>query len=317
MTSLAADGYNANILAIDPAGAAERSTCSAHAASELFYLWGPGRPRQRAVRPAAKGVEVGGYGGARRQRLRALVRRARRAAELRGRRRPDEPAERENGDERRLHGRAVHRGKTGHLIPVPDPPEGEAQLRELAAEFVRAEGYVFAMLAEAVTGDRRRAAQQALERLASLRRLDHSGPVLAAYLYENPWGLPDAVDDLAAALALRLDRGATTASDGAKDAFRRVSKETLDEVLASPLTAAVDRAGRRWGLGAWGEVHCSTYGRHSTSRGVAHAIGDGGRFIVNVGQCELCHQLFGGGGIVGESPMPPGHPGCSCTVAPA
>jgi hypothetical protein len=199
---------------------------------------------------------------------------------------------------------------------MPEPPEGEAELRDLAQRFMRAEGYVLAMLAEAATGDRTWTTRQALERLAALRLLDFSAPVVAAYLAEHPKGHADAVRDLAGSLAKRLDGGATTAADGVRDAFTRVTRENLEELLASPLTAAIDARGTRWGLGHWAEMNTTTIGRTATSRGLAHRVGEGNTVTINVGQCGWCRE-HGGDAVIGQDPLPPYHPSCSCVAAAA
>src|SRR4051794_22891476 len=108
---------------------------------------------------------------------------------------------------------------------------------------MRAEGQVLAYLAAAAAGGRGRATKRALEVLAALRLLDLKQPIVAAYLAEHPKGRADAVHDLAGGLAKRLDSGAKTAADGIRDTFSRVTMENLEELLMSPLTAAIDRAG--------------------------------------------------------------------------
>jgi hypothetical protein len=59
---------------------------------------------------------------------------------------------------------------------MPEPPEGEAELRDIAAAFAGAEGFVMIMLGEAAIGQRSWATKQALEKLAELRLLDPSRP---------------------------------------------------------------------------------------------------------------------------------------------
>jgi hypothetical protein len=199
---------------------------------------------------------------------------------------------------------------------MPEPPEGEHDLRALADEHIRAEGYVTILLAEAAAGSRTRAVKWALERLAALRLLDVKGPVIAAYLAEHPKGRRSAVDDLAGSLALRLDRGARTAADGVRDSFRRVTRETLDEYLDSPITAAVDTSGTRWSLGHWAEMTTTTIGGHATSRGLADAIGDGNTVTISVGECGLCAR-HAGQAVIGSDPLPPYHPSCSCVASAA
>ena len=43
-------------------------------------------------------------------------------------------------------------------------------------------------------------------------------------------------------------------------------------------------------------------------------VGKGGRVVVDVGECDLCNELFSGELVVGEDPMPPGHPSCGCVA---
>jgi hypothetical protein len=199
---------------------------------------------------------------------------------------------------------------------MPELPEGERDLRDLALAFARAEGFVLVMLGEAAVGDRHRITKMALEKLASLRLLDHGGPVVTAYLHEHPMGSADAVADLAGSLAKRLDSGAKTAADGVRDSFRKVTKHNLEELLMSPLTAAVDRGGNRWALGHWAEMNCTTLGRQATSRGLSDRVGRGGMGTVSVGQCGWCQQ-HGGEAIIGQRPLPPYHPSCSCVASAA
>jgi hypothetical protein len=140
--------------------------------------------------------------------------------------------------------------------------------------------------------------------------------VVSAYLHELPEGRPGAVADLAGSLALRLDRGAKTAADGVRDSIRRVTKDNVGELLMSPLTAAIDRGGTSWALGDWAEMNCLTIGRHASSRGLAHRVGDGGKVTVNVGRCARC-QSHAGEAVIGQDALPPYHPSCSCTASAA
>jgi hypothetical protein len=199
---------------------------------------------------------------------------------------------------------------------MPKPPTGEADLRRLAERFQRAEGYILGTLSTAVTGDRRQATTRALEVLAALRLLDLKAPVVTAYLTEHPKGRPDAVRDLAGSLAKRLDQGARTAADGVHEAFAHVTKDNLDEMLTSAVTAAVDQRGNRWSLGRWATMQTQTLGRQATSRGLTDSLGDGGLVTINTGTCSWCRS-HGGDVIIGESPLPPYHPSCSCTASRA
>ncbi len=197
---------------------------------------------------------------------------------------------------------------------MPKPPRGEQQLRGLADRYGQAEGQVLALLAQAATGDRRQLLIDALTLLNTVRHLDHRAPVAAAYLHEHPKGSPDAVRDLAASLHQRLYRGATTAMDGARQAFKKVAPDNVDDLAATAVLADVDRRGIRWSLGRLATMTTATIGRQATSRGVTDAVGDGGVVHVEVGDCALCQELFSGDLIIGQDALPPGHPGCSCTV---
>jgi transglutaminase-like putative cysteine protease len=128
---------------------------------------------------------------------------------------------------------------------MPEPPAGEAELRRLAEQFVRAEGYALGSLAMAATGSRR----QTLEQITGLRGLDLRGPVVAAYLHEHPDGRSGAVADLAGSLALRLDRGAQRAAESARAAFKLVNADNVAQMAKEPVTAVVDISGKRWPLG--------------------------------------------------------------------
>jgi hypothetical protein len=200
---------------------------------------------------------------------------------------------------------------------MPEPPPGERDLQDLALRFARAEGYVWlGLLGEAVVGDRRATTALALRELAALRRLDLKQPVVTAYLHEHPRGRPDAVRDLAGSLAHRLDSGASTAADGVRDAFARVTPDNVADLVESPLTAAVDARGTRWPLGAWAAMNCTTIGRQATSRGLTDSVGEGHTVTVNVGDCSWC-QSHAGDAVIGQDPLPPFHPNCSCVATAA
>ena len=79
---------------------------------------------------------------------------------------------------------------------------------------------------------------------------------------------------------------------------------------------AVEARGNRWALGAWAAMNCTTIGRQATSRGVADRVGEGGRVTIDVGNCEWC-QSHAGEAVIGQDPLPPFHPSCSCTASAA
>jgi hypothetical protein len=190
---------------------------------------------------------------------------------------------------------------------VPKPP-GEADLRDLALRYQRAEGQICAMLA-----DSQRDVTAALGLLAALRLLDHRTPVAAAYLHEHPKGNPSAVTDLAGSLHQRLDRAAVRASETARELFRLKDPQ---QALQQPLTAATDTRGTRWGLGAWAVMNTLTIGRHATSRGIADHVGHGNTVTISTGQCGWCGQ-HAGEAVIGTDPLPPYHPSCSCVATAA
>jgi hypothetical protein len=194
---------------------------------------------------------------------------------------------------------------------MPDLPPGEHDLEQLALAFTKAEVFIATTFAMAANGDRGEAAKRALSTLAALRLHDFKSPVVVAYLHEHPMGRPDAVRDLAGLLARKLDNAAQTAADGVRDTIRKVTVETLDEL--SVTTAAVDAAGHRWGLGAWARMQTETVGRIATSRGLSDRVGEGGVVTVHTGSCSYCSD-FGGQAIIGESPLPPFHPSCTCVA---
>jgi hypothetical protein len=80
-------------------------------------------------------------------------------------------------------------------------------------------------------------------------------------------------------------------------------------------TAHVDRRGTEWPLGAWATMNATTIGRQASSRGLVDAVGAGGKVIVEVGECGYC-QEFAGEAVVGEDPLPPFHPSCTCVIQP-
>jgi hypothetical protein len=205
---------------------------------------------------------------------------------------------------------------------MPHAPAGEADLRALSERFAQAEARIRALLAQAPAGDRRKLLTEALAILVALRREDARGPVAVAYLaaFKESAGLARrrraAVDDLAASLALKLDRGAQTASASAREAFSRATADNLEEMVANGTTAHIGGRGTRWPLGAWATLNTETIGRQASTRGVVDAVGAGGKVVIDVGECGYCAG-FAGEAVAGEDPLPPFHPSCTCTVSAA
>jgi hypothetical protein len=197
---------------------------------------------------------------------------------------------------------------------MPSPPAGEADLRGLAQRYLVAEGQILGYLGEAANGDQRAALAETLALLGILRRLDARAPVVRAYLAEHPEGRPDRVKDLAGSLAIRLDRGAQTAADGARQAFMRVNPDNLDEMSSMATLAAIDARGTGWSLGRWAEMNATTIGRQATSRGVTDSVGEGNTVTVNVGDCDWCAS-HAGEATIGVDALPPFHPNCSCVAS--
>jgi hypothetical protein len=206
---------------------------------------------------------------------------------------------------------------------MPAEPPGEAGLRALSERFARAEARIRALVAGAPEGDPRKLLTEALTILLALRRLDARDPIATAYLaaFGSVVGGPARrrrarTDDLAGSLALRLDRGAQTAYASAREAFARASPDNLEQVRATATTAHVDSRGTRWPLGAWAYMNTTTIGRQASTRGVVDAVGAGAKLIVEVSGCSYC-ETFAGEAIVGEDPLPPFHPSCTCTASAA
>lgn len=195
-------------------------------------------------------------------------------------------------------------------------PPGEAELRALAVRFIEADASVEVWLGEAATGDRREFTTRALKELAALRRLDHRKPVITAYLHEHPKGSAAAVQDLAASLAVKLDRAAQSAADAVRQTFPKVTAENIAEMAEKATVAYVDRRGAQWSLGHWAMTNCATIGRQATSRGLANAVGAGGKVMIEVSGCDYC-STFEGEAVIGTDALPPFHPSCTCTATAA
>jgi hypothetical protein len=80
------------------------------------------------------------------------------------------------------------------------------------------------------------------------------------------------------------------------------------------VVAHVDRDDRRWTLAAWVEMNTATIGRQASSRGVSDAVGEGATVRIEVGECAWC-RTFAGEAVVGQDPLPPFHPNCTCTAS--
>jgi hypothetical protein len=85
-------------------------------------------------------------------------------------------------------------------------------------------------------------------------------------------------------------------------------------MIIAAVVAHVDDRGTHWPLHAWAEMNTATVGRQASSRGLADAVGPGGKVNVKVGSCGLC-QGFAGEAVVGTDPLPPFHPSCTCTAS--
>jgi hypothetical protein len=200
---------------------------------------------------------------------------------------------------------------------MPHAPAGEANLRALSERFAQAEARIRALVAKAPAGDRRQLLTETLAILVALRHEDARTPVIAAYLAAfravRRGGSAQDARDLAGSLALKLDRGAQTASASVREAFSRVHKDNLEEMVAKATVAQVDRRGTEWPLGAWAAMNAQTIGRQASTRGLADAVGTGAKVIVDVGECGYCAG-FAGEAVVGENPLPPFHPSCTCVA---
>jgi hypothetical protein len=201
---------------------------------------------------------------------------------------------------------------------MPDPPRGERELRALSERFREAEQRIRALVARAPEGDRQALLVAVIAILIALRRLDLGGPAITAYLAAfravRRGGRAEAADDLSRSLASKLDRGAQTVQGNAREAFRTVTAENVEEVADEAVTAYVDERGTRWTISSWAQMNTETLGRRASTRGLADAVGPGEKVKVKVGACGWC-QTFAGDAVVGQDPLPPFHPSCRCVAS--
>ncbi len=61
-------------------------------------------------------------------------------------------------------------------------------------------------------------------------------------------------------------------------------------------------------------VQCRWRPSRAVVRAVCSGCGTGAKVIVDVGECGY-RQAFAGEAVVGEDPLPPFHPNCSCTAS--
>lgn len=199
---------------------------------------------------------------------------------------------------------------------------GERDLRALSEQFSKAESEIVALLVRAPGGDRRQLLGQALELLAGLRQQDFRRPVAVAYLTALRGASrtarrdPEAVRDLAGALAVKLDAAAQTAAEGSRQAFRDVTADTLEEMATTAVTAHVDAAGKRWSLGHYAQMTTSTIGRWATSAGTVSGVGRGLVIVEGSSSDEICGPLIGLTFPAESAPEPPFHAGCACMLSP-
>ncbi|MFL5891165.1 MAG: hypothetical protein ACJ75I_00305 [Solirubrobacterales bacterium] len=146
----------------------------------------------------------------------------------------------------------------------------------------------------------------------------HGDPVHTAYLnaYRRVLGRGGdvrAVQGLAGSLAKKLDRGAQTAAANVRESFSKVT-DNVEEMAGAAVVAHEAKDGTKWPLRAYATMNTETIGRTSSSRGVTDAVGTGGKVAIDIGECDLCNSLFSEEAIIGGDPVPPGHPGCTCSV---
>jgi hypothetical protein len=115
---------------------------------------------------------------------------------------------------------------------------------------------------------------------------------------------------------VKLDRGAQTASTNAREAFRTVHADNVEQMATAAAVAYVDKSDASWTLSSWASMNTETIGRQASSRGLSDAVGHGGKVFIDVGECSYC-QGFAGEAIVGEDPLPPFHPSCTCQASAA
>jgi hypothetical protein len=115
MTLVQSEGYNPNVLAIDPAGAQALDLLRTPG-TEKFYTWGPGRATPTGPFGLQNpGLEAGRHRRPRRRRLRRHVHQPGRAAGVRARRRSHQPPDRADGNQRRVRRRTDPRRAQDHV----------------------------------------------------------------------------------------------------------------------------------------------------------------------------------------------------------
>jgi hypothetical protein len=205
-----------------------------------------------------------------------------------------------------------------------EKPDGEAHLRAIAARFREVQGEVQDLLRQAVDGQHEARLGEAMEALDSLRSERPEEAVATAYSeavdvarIEEKAAADSPVKDLAYGLREKLRQAIDTAEGNAPDAFRNVTEETLEEMLAEAVVAHVDDADRSWSLASWAENQINTLGRRATSTGIKDGVGDGYvQFSSHGSTHPACRPREGKVYKAKEAPTPPLHENCQHTLIP-
>jgi hypothetical protein len=216
------------------------------------------------------------------------------------------------------------------MAVLADVP-GEDRLRALSRRFADAERRVRALVTAAPEGDRRELLREALTILVDLRELATGADLDLMRAYAIAAGgissitgepVPDAerARDLGRTLALRLDRAAARAEEGARSAIASVTAETLDNALTTASTGYVNTSGARLPLGRYTDMQIETLGRSATSRGTRDAVRRGGFIQISSHhtESEICKPIEGKVYPV-DAPStrwPPYHPYCRHLALP-
>lgn len=207
----------------------------------------------------------------------------------------------------------------------------ERELLELVARYQDAERRIRALLAQAVSGDRRALLAEALRILAALRReapsagdaLERAFLVSAgatAILLGQALVLPSvaAVRDLAGSLVKQVTESLLSAEQGSREAFRAVTANDLDERAGDAVVAKVDTLGRRLSLSVHVEVVTRTLGAHAVTRGLVDTLPAGTpvRFSSHRSANPICRPHEGKVFPVEDAPRPPLHPRCGHRLTP-
>lgn len=212
---------------------------------------------------------------------------------------------------------------------MDEPLPAELALTALAGRYAQADQQIRALVAQAPEGDRAALLAQALAILTALRADNAAGGAVGATIYAyavaalatrqltgRPSPNPARALALGRGLQLGLDRGIVTAQDRTRAAFATATPDNAHEAAQDAVTARVDRAGARHGLGPEAAMRTTTVGRHAVVRATFDTIDQDATVTIGGGSCPICIPRQGTF-PAHAAPRPPFHPHCDCTASPA